>query len=119
MPTSIDVGAVFKLPAFHTLLSVSNFKTFPHPTASALAAAAAAASFAVSFAAAVMGACDSSARSSAPCIFAAKKVAKDIDPVRAARFVQVENALRMIIDLQVAGELPLFVAGPEAATEGK
>jgi len=49
----------------------------------------------------------------------AKMIAKEIDPITAARFVQVENALRILIDLQVASELPLFVAGEEAATEGK
>ena len=38
----------------------------------------------------------------------AKKVAKELDPITAARFVQVERALSMIIDLQVAAEMPLF-----------
>ncbi len=46
----------------------------------------------------------------------AKKVAKATDSVVAARFIQVENILRMIIDLQVANELPLFVHGT-ATTE--
>ncbi len=41
---------------------------------------------------------------------AAKKIGKDVDPITAARFVQVENSLNMIIDLQVANELPLFAA---------
>ncbi|MDX2475097.1 MAG: hypothetical protein QNL91_15485 [Candidatus Krumholzibacteria bacterium] len=41
---------------------------------------------------------------------AAKKISKDVDPITAARFVQVENSLNMIIDLQVANELPLFAA---------
>ena len=50
---------------------------------------------------------------------AAKKIAKETDPVTAARFVQVENSLGMIIDLQVASELPLFVAGEEATGGGK
>lgn len=43
----------------------------------------------------------------------AKKVAKEIDPITAARFLQIENALNMIIDLQLADELPLFVHGVE------
>ena len=38
----------------------------------------------------------------------AKKIAKETDPVVAARFIQVENILNMVIDLQVASELPLF-----------
>ncbi|MCK9997262.1 MAG: hypothetical protein KAH56_13385, partial [Candidatus Krumholzibacteria bacterium] len=42
----------------------------------------------------------------------AKKVAKDVDPVTAARFIQVENAVNMLIDLQIASELPLFTPGP-------
>ncbi len=37
-----------------------------------------------------------------------KKVAKALDPVTAARFVQVENTLNLLIDLQLAGEIPLF-----------
>ncbi len=41
---------------------------------------------------------------------AAKKIGKEVDPITAARFVQVENSLNMIIDLQVASELPLFAA---------
>jgi len=49
----------------------------------------------------------------------AKKIAKATDPVTAARFVQVENSLRMIIDLQVADQIPLFVAGEAEATEEK
>ncbi len=39
---------------------------------------------------------------------ASKKVAKEIDPITAARFVQVENTLNLLIDLQLAGEIPLF-----------
>jgi hypothetical protein len=38
----------------------------------------------------------------------AKKVSKALDPVTAARFVQVENTLNLLIDLQLAGEIPLF-----------
>jgi len=45
-----------------------------------------------------------------------KKIAKATDPVIAFRFVQVENILNRIIDLQVASELPLIVKGP-ATTE--
>jgi hypothetical protein len=44
-----------------------------------------------------------------------KKIAKATDSVTAARFIQVENAVDMLIDLQVASELPLFTPGP--ATE--
>jgi len=44
-----------------------------------------------------------------------KKVAKATDPVTAARFIQVENAVNMLVDLQIASELPLFTPGP--ATE--
>jgi len=36
------------------------------------------------------------------------KVSKELDPVTAARFVQVENTLNLLIDLQLAGEIPLF-----------
>ena len=36
------------------------------------------------------------------------KVAKAVDPVVAARFVQVENTLQMAIDLQVASGTPLM-----------
>jgi hypothetical protein len=43
----------------------------------------------------------------------AKQVSKEIDPVTAARFVQVENTLNLLIDLQLAGEIPLFKQGPE------
>ena len=46
---------------------------------------------------------------------ASKKIAKATDPVTAARFIQVENAVNMIINLQIASELPLFTPGP--ATE--
>ncbi len=38
----------------------------------------------------------------------AKNVSKKLDPIVAARFVQVEHVLNMVIDLQVAGEMPLF-----------
>jgi len=41
----------------------------------------------------------------------AKKVSKDIDPVTAGRFVQVENALNLLIDVQLASEIPLFQEG--------
>ncbi len=44
-----------------------------------------------------------------------KKIAKATDPVTSARFLQVENAVNMLIDLQIASELPLFTEGP--ATE--
>ena len=40
-----------------------------------------------------------------------KKIAKETDPVTAARFIQVENILNMVIDLQIAAELPLFEQG--------
>jgi len=43
----------------------------------------------------------------------AKKVSKDVDPVTAARFIQVENTLNLLIDLQLAGEIPLFKTGTE------
>ena len=43
----------------------------------------------------------------------AKKVSKEVDPVTAARFVQVENTLNLLIDLQLAGEIPLFKTGTE------
>ena len=42
---------------------------------------------------------------------AAKKVSKELDPVTAARFIQVENTLNLLIDLQLAGEIPLFKHG--------
>jgi len=50
-----------------------------------------------------------------------KKIAKATDPVTAARFIQVENAVNMLIDLQIASELPLFTPGPapEEAEETK
>jgi len=41
-----------------------------------------------------------------------KNIAKATDPVTAARFIQVENAVDMLIDLQIASELPLFTPGP-------
>ena len=41
-----------------------------------------------------------------------KKIAKATDPVTAARFIQVENAVDMIVNLQIASELPLFTPGP-------
>ena len=47
----------------------------------------------------------------------AKKVAKDLDPILAGRFVQIENALGLIVDLQIAAELPLFEEGPAPAPE--
>ena len=42
----------------------------------------------------------------------AKKVAKATDSIIAARFIQVENAVDMVIDLQIASELPFFTPGP-------
>ena len=42
---------------------------------------------------------------------AAKKVSKELDPVTASRFIQVENTLNLLIDLQLAGEIPLFKHG--------
>ncbi len=44
-----------------------------------------------------------------------KKIAKATAPVTAARFIQIENAVNMLVDLQIASELPLFTPGP--ATE--
>lgn len=44
----------------------------------------------------------------------AKKISKELDPITAARFVQVERALSMIIDIQIAAEIPLFEEGPGA-----
>ena len=38
----------------------------------------------------------------------AKKVGKDIDPITAMRFLQVENALNLAIDLQLTSEIPLL-----------
>jgi len=43
----------------------------------------------------------------------AKQVSKELDPITAARFVQVENTLNLLIDLQLAGEIPLFEKSPE------
>jgi hypothetical protein len=37
-----------------------------------------------------------------------KKVSKEIDPILATRFAQVENQLNMLINLQIASELPLI-----------
>jgi hypothetical protein len=37
-----------------------------------------------------------------------KRVAKEVSAVRAGQFVQVENLLGMLIDIQVAAELPLI-----------
>jgi len=48
-----------------------------------------------------------------------KKIAKATDPVLAARFIQVENAVNMIVDLQIASELPLFTAGPAGEESGE
>jgi len=45
----------------------------------------------------------------------AKKVAKGTDSIIAARVIQVDNAVNMLVDLQIASELPLFMEGP--ATE--
>jgi hypothetical protein len=44
-----------------------------------------------------------------------KKISKELDPITAARFVQVESTLNLLIDLQLADEIPLFEKGP--ATE--
>ncbi|RKZ14212.1 hypothetical protein DRQ50_09325 [bacterium] len=41
----------------------------------------------------------------------AKKIAKETDSVVAARFIQVENILNMVVDLQIAAELPIFEHG--------
>jgi hypothetical protein len=38
----------------------------------------------------------------------AKKVAKELDPITAARFVQLERALNLLIDVQLTSEIPLF-----------
>jgi len=37
-----------------------------------------------------------------------KKVSKEIGPILATRFAQVENQLLMLIDLQIASEMPLI-----------
>ena len=37
-----------------------------------------------------------------------KKVAKALSPNMAARFLQIDNALRTIVDLQIQASLPLF-----------
>ena len=42
-----------------------------------------------------------------------KKVSKELDPVTAARFIQVENTLNLLINLQLAGEIPLFKPATE------
>lgn len=47
----------------------------------------------------------------------AKKVAKELDPVMAGRFVQVENTLNLLIDLQLSSEIPLFEEPIEAPVE--
>jgi hypothetical protein len=39
---------------------------------------------------------------------AAKKVSKELDPITAARFVQLERALNLLIDVQLTSEIPLF-----------
>lgn len=44
----------------------------------------------------------------------AKKVSKDLDPILAGRFVQVERALNLLIDAQLMSEIPLFQEGPGA-----
>lgn len=36
------------------------------------------------------------------------QIAKVLSPIRAARFVQVENSLNMLIDIQMAAEIPLM-----------
>jgi phage terminase small subunit len=36
------------------------------------------------------------------------QMAKVMSPIRAARFLQIENALNMLIDIQVAAEIPLM-----------
>ncbi len=46
-----------------------------------------------------------------------KKVAKELDPVMAGRFVQVENTLNLLIDLQLASEIPLFEDAIDAPVE--
>lgn len=37
-----------------------------------------------------------------------KKISKALDPVTAARFMQVENEINLLVDLQIASELPFF-----------
>jgi hypothetical protein len=44
------------------------------------------------------------------------KVAKDLGPAVAARFVQIENMLLSLIDVQVAAEMPIF---PDTQAESK
>ena len=44
----------------------------------------------------------------------AKKMSKDLDPITAARFVQLESALNLLIDVQLTSEIPLF---PKSAGE--
>jgi hypothetical protein len=36
------------------------------------------------------------------------QIAKVISPIKAARFLQIENALNMLIDIQVVAEIPLI-----------
>ncbi len=47
----------------------------------------------------------------------AKKVGKELDPVMAGRFVQMENTLNLLIDLQLESEIPLFEEPLEAPAE--
>ena len=43
-----------------------------------------------------------------------KKVAKAISPGLAARFIQIENQIGLLIDIQIAGEVPLIETVPAA-----
>ena len=37
-----------------------------------------------------------------------ERIAQELSPVRAARFVQVENQINILVDLQIASQVPLI-----------
>ena len=43
-----------------------------------------------------------------------KEVGKALSPIVAAKFIQLENQIGLLIDLQIAAEMPLIKRGPEA-----
>jgi hypothetical protein len=48
-----------------------------------------------------------------------KQIAKEVSPTVAARFVQIENQIGDLIDLQVASELPLITKTASSAQQGE
>ena len=46
-------------------------------------------------------------------------LSKDLSPIRAAQFSQIEHRVGTVVDLMIASELPLVQAGPASAVPAR